>query len=32
MAEAMAMGKPVIATGYGGNIDFMPPGSAAVKP
>ena len=30
MAEAMAMGKPVIATGYGGNIDFMPPGSAAV--
>ncbi|HET9144328.1 glycosyltransferase, partial [Actinophytocola sp.] len=30
MAEAMAMGKPVIATGYGGNTDFMPPGAAAV--
>ncbi|WP_158879946.1 glycosyltransferase family 4 protein [Amycolatopsis anabasis] len=30
MAEAMAMGKPVIATGYGGNVDFMPPGAAAV--
>jgi glycosyltransferase involved in cell wall biosynthesis len=23
MAEAMALGKPVIATGYSGNIDFM---------
>jgi glycosyltransferase involved in cell wall biosynthesis/2-polyprenyl-3-methyl-5-hydroxy-6-metoxy-1,4-benzoquinol methylase len=23
MAEAMALGKPVIATGYGGNVDFM---------
>lgn len=30
MAEAMALGKPVIATGYGGNTDFMPPGSAAM--
>jgi glycosyltransferase involved in cell wall biosynthesis len=30
MAEAMAMGKAVVATGYGGNVDFMPPGSAAV--
>jgi glycosyltransferase involved in cell wall biosynthesis len=30
MAEAMAMGKPVVATGFGGNIDFMPPGAAAV--
>jgi glycosyltransferase involved in cell wall biosynthesis len=30
MAEAMAMGKPVVATGYGGNVDFMPPGAAAV--
>jgi len=30
MAEAMAMGKPVIATGYGGNVDFMPPGAAAL--
>jgi glycosyltransferase involved in cell wall biosynthesis len=25
LAEAMAMGKPVIATGYGGNMDFMTP-------
>ncbi len=23
MAEAMALGKPVIATAYGGNLDFM---------
>jgi glycosyltransferase involved in cell wall biosynthesis len=30
MAEAMALGKPVVATGYGGNLDFMPPGAAAV--
>jgi glycosyltransferase involved in cell wall biosynthesis len=30
MAEAMAMGKPVVATGFGGNVDFMPPGAAAV--
>jgi glycosyltransferase involved in cell wall biosynthesis len=30
MAEAMALGKPVIATGYGGNTDFMPPGSAVL--
>ncbi len=30
MAEAMCLGKPVIATGYGGNTDFMPPGSAAL--
>jgi len=28
LAEAMAMGMPVIATGYSGNLDFMPPGSA----
>ena len=28
MAEAMAMGKPVIATGYSGNLDFMDPGCA----
>ena len=28
MAEAMAAGTPVIATGYSGNLDFMPPGSA----
>lgn len=25
MAEAMAIGKPVIATGYSGNVDFMTP-------
>lgn len=25
MAEAMAMGRPAIATGYSGNIDFMTP-------
>lgn len=30
MAEAMSLGKPVIATGYGGNTDFMSPGSAAI--
>lgn len=28
MAEAMAMGKPVIATGYSGNMDFMDADSA----
>lgn len=28
MAEAMAIGKPVIATGYSGNLDFMDAGSA----
>lgn len=25
MAEAMALGKPVVATGYSGNLDFMKP-------
>jgi glycosyltransferase involved in cell wall biosynthesis len=25
LAEAMALGKPVIATGYSGNVDFMTP-------
>ncbi len=25
MAEAMLLGKPVIATGYSGNVDFMTP-------
>jgi glycosyltransferase involved in cell wall biosynthesis len=25
MAEAMALGKPVVATGYSGNLDFMTP-------
>ena len=28
MAEAMALGKPVIATGYSGNLDFMDEESA----
>ena len=28
MAEAMALGKPVIATGYSGNLDFMDPSTA----
>jgi glycosyltransferase involved in cell wall biosynthesis len=28
MAEAMAMGKPVIATGYSGNMDFMTIGNS----
>jgi len=32
LAEAMAMGIPVIATGYSGNLDFMPPGSAILIP
>lgn len=30
MAEAMLMGKPVIATGYSGNLDFTVPGAAAL--
>ena len=28
MAEAMLLGKPVIATGYSGNLDFMHPGNS----
>jgi glycosyltransferase involved in cell wall biosynthesis len=28
MAEAMAIGKPVIATGYSGNVDFMNAGNS----
>ena len=32
MAEAMAAGIPVIATGYSGNLDYMRPGSAALIP
>jgi glycosyltransferase involved in cell wall biosynthesis/SAM-dependent methyltransferase len=28
MAEAMALGKPVIATGFSGNLDFMTPENA----
>lgn len=27
MAEAMALGRPAIATGYSGNLDFMAPGA-----
>ncbi|WP_372667657.1 glycosyltransferase [Amycolatopsis kentuckyensis] len=30
LAEAMARRKPVVATGHGGNLDFMPPGAAAL--
>ena len=29
MAEAMALGKPVIATNWSGNTDFMNPHNAA---
>lgn len=32
LAEAMALGIPVIATGYSGNLEFMPPGSALLVP
>ncbi|MFV0317023.1 MAG: glycosyltransferase [Microthrixaceae bacterium] len=32
MAEAMAVGTPVVATAYSGNLDFMPPGSAMLVP
>ncbi len=32
MAEAMALGKPVIATGYSGNLEFMDEGSAFLVP
>ena len=28
MAEAMLLGKPVIATGYSGNMDFMSPANS----
>ena len=27
LAEAMAVGRPVVATGFSGNLDFMPPGA-----
>ena len=30
LADAMAIELPVIATGYSGNLEFMPPGSAAL--
>jgi glycosyltransferase involved in cell wall biosynthesis/SAM-dependent methyltransferase len=32
MAEAMAYGKPVIATGYSGNVDFMHEGNSHLVP
>lgn len=32
LADAMALGIPVIATGYSGNLEFMPPGSAVLIP
>jgi glycosyltransferase involved in cell wall biosynthesis len=32
MAEAMALGKPVIATGYSGNLDFMDERTAYLVP
>ena len=32
LAEAMARGKPVIATGYSGNMDFMRPGNSYPVP
>jgi glycosyltransferase involved in cell wall biosynthesis len=32
LAEAMAGALPVVATGYSGNLDFMPPGSAILIP
>lgn len=32
LADAMAIELPVIATGYSGNLDFMPHGSAALVP
>ena len=32
MAEAMALGVPVIATGYSGNLDFCLPGCVALIP
>jgi len=32
LAEAMALGKPVIATGYSGNLDFMTPTNSYLVP
>lgn len=32
MAEAMAIGKPVVATAYSGNMDFMSVGNSALVP
>lgn len=32
LADAMAIGLPVLATGYSGNLEFMPPDTAALLP
>jgi glycosyltransferase involved in cell wall biosynthesis len=32
LGEAMALGKPVIATGYSGNLEFMNPGNSLLVP
>ena len=32
LAEAMSLGKPVIATGYSGNMSFMKPGNSILVP
>jgi glycosyltransferase involved in cell wall biosynthesis len=32
MAEAMALGKPVVATGYSGNLEFMTPRNSFLVP
>jgi glycosyltransferase involved in cell wall biosynthesis len=32
LAEAMLLGKPVVATGYSGNVDFMHPDNSASVP
>jgi glycosyltransferase involved in cell wall biosynthesis len=32
MAEAMSFGKPTIATGYSGNVDFMTPDNSLLVP
>jgi glycosyltransferase involved in cell wall biosynthesis len=32
IAEAMSLGKPVIATGYSGNLDFMKPNNSILVP
>jgi glycosyltransferase involved in cell wall biosynthesis/SAM-dependent methyltransferase len=32
LGEAMALGKPVIGTGFGGNVDFMTPDNAWLVP
>ncbi|MCL3862714.1 glycosyltransferase [Actinotalea sp. K2] len=32
LAEAMALGKPVVATGYSGNLDFMTPQNSFLVP